>query len=345
VFRVIAILAVICIHTAPFDPKSSPPGVANEVIFVLVNTFCRFAVPFFFLTAGYFSGNSLLKSKSDSFSLFKRYSKRLIIVFIVWSVIYAVMPDDFLWATLKLGLSKGLFQPAYERFLLTVSRYREEPIFFLMEGTKSHLWFLPSLMIAMGIITSFLVVRKEKYLMPFSIALYIMGLLMNTYVHTPIGIHLPFRFDGKDGPFVSTLFTAIGFWFSKRDKCFSTIPASLIAIAGYALSLIEITLIRRFLHGPSTQVFTIGTVPFGIGMFCFALSKPNLGESTIFPKLGSLTLGIYVSHILAWEMVWNFQRFFNIFLWQLIFPILIYLLALGITILLKKFPPTARIVS
>lgn len=40
-----------------------------------------------------------------------------------------------------------------------------------------------------------------------------------------------------------------------------------------------------------------GGMLFSLGMFLLALAKPRLGQSTPFPFLGRLTLGIYVAHV------------------------------------------------
>ena len=121
--------------------------------------------------------------------------------------------------------------------------------------------------------------------------------------------------------------------------------SALLAAGGFVTCLIENVVLKKIYGGELTQSFGLGTILLGTGMFSLGLAVPNLGGKTFLPKLGQFTMGIYVSHILAWEATWNLIQFFPIELWQIIFPFIIYGVSLGVTVILKKIPVFRKAVS
>ena len=83
VFRVLAIIAVICLHTAVYD---GPLAVGRQMDgpTLLVNA-SRFAVPMFFVLAGYFWGRN---TPADAMGASIKTSKRILLIFIGWSCVY-----------------------------------------------------------------------------------------------------------------------------------------------------------------------------------------------------------------------------------------------------------------
>ena len=70
----------------------------------------------------------------------------------------------------------------------TIHWIAENPLTFLLQGTRVHLWFLPALIISLFILTVFITVKIERYVIYFSIALYAIHLLIGPYSHTILGI-------------------------------------------------------------------------------------------------------------------------------------------------------------
>ncbi len=62
VFRLIAIVAVIAIHTSPFHVDVDGENEAYMYADMIINQLSRFAVPFFYVTSGYFWGLKVRKS-------------------------------------------------------------------------------------------------------------------------------------------------------------------------------------------------------------------------------------------------------------------------------------------
>ena len=91
--RVLAILAVMTIHVSPFANPFNPALWGSEPWFWLsgaINQLCRFAVPLFFLCAGYFLQPSL--SRGAPLTVAWRYCRPLLLLWLLWSLVYLLMP-------------------------------------------------------------------------------------------------------------------------------------------------------------------------------------------------------------------------------------------------------------
>ncbi len=108
----------------------------------------------------------------------------------------------------------------------------------------------------------------------------------------------------------------------------------------------EVTALWGFLGAsPYSHDFLIGSVPFGIGVFMICLAYPDFGRSTFLPSLGRFTLGVYVSHLLVKASIYPlFQDSLNIYLFQFIYPLAVYLVSIVLTFALLKTPIARRIV-
>ncbi len=89
-FRVLAIFAVVVIHVCPFYAMGEKDA-RYKILAYMILSLCRFAVPFFFLVGGYFLGKSLQKGSSPA-ELLLRNLKRLGLLFLAWSFLYAFLP-------------------------------------------------------------------------------------------------------------------------------------------------------------------------------------------------------------------------------------------------------------
>lgn len=89
-FRVIAIFGVIVVHTDPVTRKvftSAPEHLAN----LMITGAGRLAVPFFFVVSGYFFGRKI-RDGAPPLPLFTNYAKRLLRIWVLWSLIYLCLP-------------------------------------------------------------------------------------------------------------------------------------------------------------------------------------------------------------------------------------------------------------
>ena len=91
--RVLAILAVMLIHISPFANPFDPTLWSDPKYVYLagfINQITRFAVPFFFLCSGYFLQPKL--SSRAPLGMALRYCRPLLILWLAWSALYAVIP-------------------------------------------------------------------------------------------------------------------------------------------------------------------------------------------------------------------------------------------------------------
>ena len=288
IVRLAAIVAVICIHTTPF-------GAAADVGFSvlqpgwLINQACRFAVPFFFIMSGYFWAGKLQDGIADP-AVSLAMAKRILIIFVAWSLIY-LLPSD-IGAIDEMGLA-GPFKVAY----WNLSSLRNDPWRILLEGTKSHLWFLVAILWALGIATLFLVHKRLTALVALAVALYIAGMLMKAYVDTPFG--LPTAFQSRNGPFFGTLPFVTGILFAKlrRTPDWFWTGAQLF-LCGLLIQGAETAMLWKLYGTSPIQDYTIGTYFMGCGAAMFALSNHATLHNAGLSGLGKYSLGIYAGHII-----------------------------------------------
>lgn len=149
--RLIAIIAVIAIHTTPFRCSGCDSDLYYRLS-IFIDQTARFAVPFFFVVSGYFWVVKI-NAGADIFKTTTKMLSRIITVFLAWSVIYLIpfntIADhgiDALWST--------------EQANLAVLKLVQNPFNFFLEGTKAHLWFLNSL--AFSLLISFFFSHKKR---------------------------------------------------------------------------------------------------------------------------------------------------------------------------------------
>ncbi|HOW42791.1 MAG TPA: acyltransferase family protein [Candidatus Omnitrophota bacterium] len=324
-FKVIAIFAVICIHTRPF--KYSGISYLNDnLLFIskLINVSCRFAVPFFFIVTGYFWGEALKQGEKIE-GLLKKTVLKLVKSYLFWMTVYAFFPEGFMDAILKDGLLIGLKKSFEANTLVLI---KEHLLGFVLRGTSFHLWFIPALLFAVIFLALCIKLRKAIYILPISIALYVLGLVGGTYSKFFSG--LPFTYDTRNGPFMGTLFVALGWVFSYYGvkKYVNWYCAFLVLCVGLVMQLIEFKM-SGFLFD-----YAIGTVPYASGFFLLALSKPEM--KFFIYNLGRFTAGIYFAHIFFLNLFLPFQVFVLPWVWDLTFCFVIMFATSGAVLLMQK---------
>ncbi|MGF1689985.1 acyltransferase [Photobacterium kagoshimensis] len=330
--RVIALLAIITIHAKPF---SDYPLIAGEPwIALLLNQCSRFAVPLFFLIAGYFIAPKLIATPRATFI---RYSLPLMKVWLAWSLIYLFMPFN-----LETVFSQGYLadrQP-YWQYLLSI------PLNSLFEGGLVHLWYIPALVCAMGLLALLHNFKLQHALLATAVGLYIYGLAAGSY--QPI-FELSAPIFTRNGPFLSTLMVTIGFIIrqqqsNERSWFISNTKAVTIAVIGMLLHLSEAYFLRRYDIPFNTHDFLIGTPFWAYGLFILLLNKPQLGKGSALLATSKDVLGIYLVHLLVVIYLFNLK---GLLAWNaegmgLLFDTLIvpvaFLISLLVVRLIEKTP-------
>ncbi|MDB5799700.1 MAG: hypothetical protein JWL63_639 [Rhodocyclales bacterium] len=302
---------------------------------LLLDQSARFAVPLFFVISGYFWGIRLDHGTSIT-AISSQMAKRIFTIFIAWSLIY-LLPYN-VGTINEFGFS-GPIKAAY----WSLARLAQEPLVLLTQGTKIHLWFLLSLLWALGICAFFVAKKCYKTLAIFSIALYVVGLLAKAYADTPFGI--PTSFNTRNGPFFGTVFFASGFFLShlKPNETWFAKGIALL-IAGGALHFFEIYTLWHLYGTSPYQDYVAGTYLMGIGAAMAALSNKRFFMDEIFHKAGKLTLGVYAAHFLFVEILGPAENLFSSKLWHVCYIALALALSIATASVLSQFPLTKKIV-
>jgi len=332
-FRVFSIFFVILHHQNTFQfPYNYYDGSGIfRFLYCLVHNIRL--LPFFFIAAGYFFGKAILRGEAWQ-KRFITYNKRLLRLFCIWTFIYAFTSPHWL-SDIK---QYGFFQP----LIGNITTIIQHPFNFFMTGTNENLWYFPALIIALTILSIFVFLRIERYIIPFGFILYLTALLGKSYSVLPFGYHVDFEM--RQGPFVSTLFVAMGWLLSKKDD-YKTKTAVTLIFTGLLMMLIEITFLWFTFRAGPTQEYLFGTIPFCLGVFWLALSQPDIGKGTFLPELGKLTLGVYVVHILVGKLLVAFGPFVHPVLWDVLEPVVIYCVSILFTIFLKNTTFTKAMVN
>ncbi|SCW60682.1 Surface polysaccharide O-acyltransferase, integral membrane enzyme [Rhizobium mongolense subsp. loessense] len=268
-FRVVSFVAVVAVHARGFylGPRATE-------FFLLVP---RFAVPYFFLVAGYFLSRKTL----SLVSMAKLYLTRLLPVFAGWLLIYL----------LAHGLIFG------DSGIMGVRQ-------LLVEGVPAyHLWFLPSLGVSAVMFALCLKVSGIRGALVAGILLYCLGVPF-----VELNMEGPLHWNFRDGPFFGCIFIAIGYWIGKSGPSLTIKQSVSIASAGFLLQCLESFLLWRFFQVPPTSDidYFISTVPYAVGIFFLALGCQSRVPGTV-AKLGEKTLGAYCIHLL---FLWMVQTMF-----------------------------------
>jgi len=338
-FKFLAIGTVIIHHTRAFYYSYDQYG--GHALLLLKYFFyaVRFGIPYFFISAGYFFGKSLQKGRPLG-QLTRRYCGRLTQLFILWTIIYFFIPQNFNDEVIKFGYMRTLYWHFTSIHLHIWDFIRHHFITFLFTGSRGHLWFFPAYITGILILSLFLFLKKEKYLIVFGLILYFVSLLGRSYKEFPIGFDPGFEIFY--GPFISTFFIAIGLRFSRIDfsarKNHVIVLGFILIFTGLIVQFAENWFLFKYYKMVPEHAFLAGMIPLGIGIFLLSMGYQNLGKSTIFPYLGRYTLGVFVLHEMFISMLKPVRCYFEPVTWDIAFPVIVFLLSLLTTMLLVRSP-------
>ena len=287
VFRVLAILAVIALHTAKHEGPGAVGTAFDAALFL--NQLERFAVPLFFILSGYF-WSAKCHGRDDYLVCSLRLARRVLLLFAAWCAVYFLAAE--LATVGRLGAA-GAVADWSARWTARHGGYGT----LLLQGSKVHLWFLPALAAA-ALISGVLLSRQlERSLFVLAVLLYAAGLAGKAYADTPLGFHTAFNL--RNGPFFSLLMFASGHALKRRGPQPSWAGIGvLLAAGGLLLQLCEVAWLHGHWGTAMDQDFVACTWPFGVGVAMIALADPRPARIPALAALGPLVLGIYASHYL-----------------------------------------------
>jgi surface polysaccharide O-acyltransferase-like enzyme len=331
----VAIVAVIAIHTTPFELQSSPIGRTLDLATV-VNQAARFAVPFFFVLSGYFWANKF-KDEREIFEPTARMAKRIAALFLVWSAIY-LLPMNIIGS-----FSFGVIGPIKQIYWNLVNAVNS-PLVTLMQGTKVHLWFLVGLLCSLFISALLLRFHFNRLIVVVAVTLYLVGLAGKAYSDTPLGFHANFNF--RNGPFFSLIFFVTGYFLQRRQTRDRWFPVGcLLAILGVLLHFTELLILNENWGTTMAQDYVIGTYFFGVGMALVALSNTKWLHSSRVASIGPLVLGIYASHFIFVDLLSPLDLLYSgAATWDVLYVVAVFLLSYTLALIFSRHRLTKRLV-
>ena len=326
--RILATLAVIFVHTKPFMSTDEYADTPYSLLRDVIIQFSRFAVPFFFLAAGYFLSRRLTPIP-ESASRVWPYLRRLGILYLIWSALYLLFPAD--WMRLLL---EGHLKPFYWHLANSFIALTRNPVVFLFKSTSVHLWFLPALIFAVSLLALTIRYRASQFFLPLAGVLYGLGLLADAYSKTRLGLSVNHHL--VLGLCYAPLFVGLGWRLATRSMPRRN-TALLLILGGFALQLAEASWLSRMYGLPLiSSAYLVGTVPFGLGFMLLGLTLPTWGKDRVLTSIGSMTLGIYLIHLWVKHLLQPLGQVFAGVMWELGFPLLIFAVSLWLTAWLSR---------
>jgi surface polysaccharide O-acyltransferase-like enzyme len=340
-FRVLAIFGVILCHSNTLG-RLAKLGGGSIFVDVIVYLVWWVSLPFFFISAGYFFAESV-RTYGEPVARLQRYVNSLVWIFLTWTCIYIMVPKNWPSAVHH----NGLWQPFYSETLKNVNLLVMQHVRLFLTGEDPiwHLWFLPALMFSLAVLAMLAVFRQKQNLMPLIVTLYMLALAEEI-----AGRHL-FGATFEVGLWsIALLFTGLGWWIAGR-KTSSVRTALCLIVGGYALAVLEGALMNSVLHLEPLEIqrhYFLGGVILSLGIFLLALAKPDLGQSTFLPYLAQFTLGVYVSHVLVLYTLAPIGNWLLNSPWLgmvLLFPVIVYVFSVLLTVVLLRVPIVKYLVS
>lgn len=252
---------VVLLHALPGYPE---PGWAVAIQFA-----CRAAVPFFFVTSGYF----LPRAPGPALDFVRKTVMRIVPVYALWMAIY------FLYFTLN-----------------PVSTLIARPQDLISGGGAFHLWFLPAL--GFGLVSVGLGMRiAGPWVTGLAcLALAALGIATSSYA--------PFIDPAMEPRRGGLLIAPVLIFAGHMAALHGLRMKPLHAAALFAVANLLVAAEEHFIRAASqasqlvSHDFVASTIPLGMSLFLVAQSLPAGRLITACASFGKLSLGIYASHLM-----------------------------------------------
>ncbi|MFW6018763.1 MAG: acyltransferase [Halapricum sp.] len=288
--RIVAIAFVVLIHTDPFQGV----GTYGNMVNFGTKTISRFAVPFFFITSGYFF--ALKTDHGDPVSYLAKRINKLTSLYLFGLVLAA---PTFLSGEAGSAVLAGHSFRA--TVVVNLIEYLD-PVELIYYGTSVSeiLWFLPALLFSLLFVHLVTVVGKPHYVLPVALCFHFVGLLGATYT---MFVDVPFEI--RDALFFGFFYTSLGYTIHSRNWAPSREQSR--ALFGLVVLFVMVQFIEfyvlgyplrgepfgSYVYAPS---YGISTALLSVSLFLFLLSRPTLFADTSLPALGTYAVGIYITH-------------------------------------------------
>lgn len=244
IFRLIAAFLIVAIHTSPLASWS------RTADFILTRVVARTAVPFFFMTSGFF----LISRYGDSADRLKAFLKRTAVIYAAAILLY-----------IPINIYNGYF--AADNLLPELIKD------LVFDGTFYHLWYLPASML--GAVIAWYAVKRRGFNGALIITgiLYVIGMFGNSYYELVSQVPAIKGFYDllgqlsdytRNGIFFAPLFMVLGGWIADRSakKTDASLKTDIIFFAvSLALMFGEAMLLQRDYNAQRNDSMYLFLVP------------------------------------------------------------------------------------
>lgn len=323
-FRIVAALLVVAIHISPLS------NINETADFIFTRVIARVAVPFFFMTTGFF-----LFSDIKRVDKIKKFLKKTGKIYLSAIILY-----------LPLNIYMGYFKKDFSLLKL----FKD----ILFDGTIYHLWYLPAVML--GVVIVYILLSQLSLHVAFAISciLYVIGLLGDSYYGLSFKVpaiekiydFLFFISDyTRNGIFYAPIFLVMGAMLHRKNKVRKLEINILGFFCSISLMIAEGLILRKFhfIRHDSMYFMLIPTMYF---LYQCILCLKVISV----PKCRTISMIIYLIHPMVIVMVRGVAKFCkleHIFIHKnmihyIIVVICSSMIAFGLTLIFSKSKPNIR---
>jgi serine/alanine racemase len=294
-------ILVVSVHTSPLKSFSL------DVNFWLVQILSRIAVPVFFTISGYLffkkAETSTATKKIWKFEInahYYNYIMRLLLVYMIWSLIYLFDVVHRYYVTM--GLNWWQFGALYAYAAV-------------IYGTYLHLWFFPAVVLAISLVHFLSKKYSIKKLLVAAFILFIIGLFGESYyglikdvdvINNFYQTIFAFMLTTRNGLFFGFFFVAMGAYLAKKPTLLPVMTSRKWLILSLGLLAVE-SLALHYLSDPIDHNLMFGLIPVAYFLFQY-LASIKISERLDYRFLRDMSALIFFIHPLF--IIW-FDHYFD----------------------------------
>ena len=291
--KFLAAILVVAIHTRPFYDIDYRLG------FVVENILTRIAVPFFFISSGYFFADKIL-------SLPTIEQKRKVLI-------------NFLWRITQLYLLWSLIYLPYDLYYLYKDTSSIRQVFFtylrqfFVIGSHFHFWYLPALIYSTLLVYFFIELKRFKTLLIICVLLYLVGILGDSYfgllsqdtlLYKNYAFFLHYFTSMRTFVFFGAIFVALGAIIAWYKPHF-TQKRLLIYLSVCSLLYFTEVILLEYYHLPREYNMYLFLVPLVAFLFLLLRNQYFTFLQSYSKTFRMLSVGIYCSHALFLDICYR----------------------------------------
>ena len=272
-----------------------------------LNIWAQYAVPFFFVLAGYSLAPKLTRPGAIRFAA--RYTYRILIVFLATSSLYFALG----------ALAQGRPGEAVSTVLIRqAARQFGDPLMFVLGGA-GHLWFLVGLIVAVWTTVWLRGRGRLRHLLVLGLIFYAAMLVTGPYAVVVGWPHLP---EWRRTLFAGTPFLIVGLFL----RHLQTLPRERIAYALVVAGVACVAAEQYWLWSVwGTSPFVTGTLAGtaiqSIGISLLAVRPGSSNFSRVVGRFGPLTLVVYLIHVAFVDVLRPYRVSVDRSVWRWLFPL------------------------